>query len=91
MHFDGETYRSSLDQKRLTSQFEAVRALMLDGKWRTLIEISTAVSGTLPSLSARLRDLRKARFGGYVVERRRVEGSSGLFEYRVAHSGGRAA
>lgn len=33
------------------------------------------------SVSARLRDFRKLRFGGHTVERRYVE--VGLFEYRV--------
>jgi len=33
------------------------------------------------SVSARLRDLRKEKFGGHVVERRAVK--RGLFEYRV--------
>lgn len=33
-------------------------------------------------ISARLRDLRKVKFGAYVVERRR-RGEGGLYEYRV--------
>ena len=36
------------------------------------------------SISARLRDLRKPRNGGYVIERRRRgEAAKGIFEYRM--------
>lgn len=81
MHFDGESYEPELDQARLTSQLERVKALMQDGHWRTLGALSAIAGGSEASVSARLRDLRKTRFGAYSVDRRRVEG--GLFEYRV--------
>lgn len=80
--FDGETYESDLDHGRLATQLTAVRQLMSDGEWRTLDEISLIVSGTIPAISARLRDLRKEKFGGHTVERRRAQ-ISGLFEYRL--------
>jgi len=35
------------------------------------------------SVSARLRDLRKAKFGGYRVERQRVREGRGLYHYRL--------
>jgi hypothetical protein len=59
----------------------------LDGAWRNLAPIALALrnaglSVTEPSLSARLRDLHKAKFGAYKVERRRLIG--GLWEYRIA-------
>lgn len=82
-HFDGVTFDASLDGSRLTSQLERVRAFMADGQWHTLTEIANSTGGTLPAVSARLRDLRKRRFGTLVVEHRRVPGSDGLFEYRV--------
>ena len=85
-HFDGATYEPEHDQKRLTSQLARVKALMLDGKWHTLSEIAAKVCGSEASVSSRIRDFRKPRFGGYTVERRRVDG--GLFEYRILlHSG----
>lgn len=79
--FDGLTYSPALDSARLTSQLDRVRYLMLDGNWRTLDQIKERAGGTDASVSARLRDLRKPRFGGFTVERRRVSG--GLFEYRL--------
>jgi len=37
--------------------------------------------GSEASVSARLRDLRKAKFGAHTIERQRV--SAGLFRYRM--------
>lgn len=81
LNFDGPTYEPEKDQVRLGKQMGLVKGLMLDGRWRGLEEIAEAVGGSEAGVSARLRDLRKSRFGGHTVERRRVDG--GLFEYRV--------
>jgi len=84
MHFDGPDYDAVLDEDRLTAQLSRVKRLMLDGRWRTLREISNSTLDPPASVSARLRDLRKSRFGAYLVERRRRgPGIRGLFEYRV--------
>jgi hypothetical protein len=80
-YFEGETYDPALDQPRLSSQLWKVWALMSDGQWRTLRMIAIVVEGSEAGVSARLRDLRKRRFGHYLVERRRVAG--GLWEYRL--------
>jgi hypothetical protein len=57
---------------------------MSDGAWRTLEEIRSRVGGSEAAISARLRDLRKDKFGGHIVEsRRRGDGSRGLWEYRL--------
>lgn len=82
--FDGETYDHDRDNGRLRRQLGLVRDLMSDGEWRTLEKIAAATESPEPSVSARLRDLRKAKFGGYIVQRRYV--SRGLFEYRVVPS-----
>ena len=85
LNFDGETYDKELDQVRLTVQLYKVYNYMKDGKWRTLSELSYVVGGATQSLSARLRDLRKERFGEHTVDRRRVEGleKKGQWEYRL--------
>ena len=82
MTFDGDTYLPELDETRLTTQLVSVRDLMVDGKWRTLPMIASTVEASEASVSARLRDLRKPRFGAWIVERRRV--TVGINEYRVA-------
>jgi uncharacterized membrane protein len=51
------------------------------GDWWTLAELARATGYPEASISARLRDLRKPKFGGYTVERQYVE--RGLFRYRV--------
>jgi len=79
--FDGATYEPSLDKPRLNKQLQAVFDVVKSGRWMSLSEISARTSFPEASVSARLRDLRKERFGAYTVERRRVDG--GLFEYRV--------
>lgn len=79
--FDGETYLPERDGERLRSQLQRVRDLMIDGQWRTLAVIAVRAGGTEAGVSARLRDLRKARNGGYTVERKYL--GEGLFEYRL--------
>lgn len=82
--FDGTTYEAEHDYVRLTGQNHQVFALMKDGRWRTLAEIELATRFGQASISARLRDLRKKKFGGWLVERRRRGiPSAGLFEYRI--------
>jgi len=81
-HHDGETYDPSRDKLRLNAQTQRVYDVMRRGEWLTLHEISTATGDPEASVSARLRDLRKERFGGYKIERRRRGG--GLWEYRLA-------
>lgn len=79
--FDGATYVASLDQSRLSNQLTRVVSLMADGEWRTLGAIADLVDAPEASVSARLRDLRKPKFGGWRVERSRV--GDGLHVYRL--------
>jgi hypothetical protein len=84
--FDGPAL-STADHERLGTQLAAVRGAMTSGRWLTLdeirwdIEYVYGIKATTQSISARLRDLRKAKFGGHTVERKRVEG--GLYTYRL--------
>jgi hypothetical protein len=80
--FDGESFNPVFDQERLSKQLGPVFELMRDGEWRKLDEIQTFAGGREAAVSARLRDLRKVKFGGYQVERRR-RGTGGNFEYRL--------
>jgi biotin operon repressor len=79
--FDGETYEPEFDFDRLKGQLQRVFALMQDGKWRSLGHIAQATGGSEAAVSARLRDLRKDKFGGHEVERQRLDG--GLYLYRL--------
>jgi len=80
-HFDGVTYDPALDKDRLKRQIGKVYEYMRDGLWHSLADIGRAVDAPEASVSARLRDLRKAKFGGHTVERRRFE--FGMWKYRL--------
>ena len=84
-HFNGPAYSPKHDHARLTGQIARIRALMLDGCWRTLSEIEAATGDPAASISAQLRHLRKPKFGSHRVDKRtRGQRSAGLYEYRVA-------
>jgi hypothetical protein len=88
-HFDGETYEEEHDEERLSKQIIRVRSLMLDGQWRTLAEISAITGDPQASISARLRDLRKVKFGSYIIgRRRRGLAKHGIHEYQLQGSCG---
>lgn len=81
--FDG-TESTVEDNERLFSQRERIFYLMIDGKWRTLKEISEAVNAPEASVSAMLRSFRRAKFGSHIVNRRpRGDRSHGLYEYQL--------
>ena len=81
-HFNGPDYIPKLDHARLSTQMGQIKALMMDGKFRTLGEIEAKTGYPQASISAQLRHLKKDRFGGYTLnkQRRTLEG---LFEYQV--------
>lgn len=79
--FDGATYDPARDHARLSGQLAKVFELMKDGEWRTLRQIADVVGGSEASVSARLRDCRKRKYGSHVVERQHV--GCGLFRYRM--------
>lgn len=79
--FDGTTYEPERDCARLTKQFTRVWDVMKDGRWRTLAELHAATKDPEASISARMRDFRKEKFGAHDVQRRHLH--DGLFEYRL--------
>jgi hypothetical protein len=83
MTFGGDTFDEPLDGDRLRKQLIAVWKYMFDGKWHTLKQISKAINAPEASVSARLRDFRKPKFGGYIVERERIPNGNGLHRYRI--------
>ena len=86
MPFDGATYEPAKDRKRLMSQLEAVRDVMSAGTWCTisgitgLLQMQYRLLASEAGVSARIRDLRKAKFGACSIERMR---RGGLFYYRM--------
>lgn len=81
LHFDGATFDASRDGSRLGEQMHAVFAAMKDGQYRTLSDIARMTGAPEASVSARLRDMRKPRFGGHTVNRQYLR--RGLFQYQL--------
>lgn len=78
----------SLDEERLGKQLRRVKEIMLKAAainaWITLQELSLLARSPEASVSARLRDLRKDHFGGFIIERRRRgDPIKGLWEYAL--------
>lgn len=80
-----------IDSARLRSQQHAVLTIMLDGRWRTIPELTQAAIRRLgrpcmqTSIASKVRALRSRKNGGYVVDRERI--SEGLWRYRMRYSG----
>ncbi len=84
LQFSGSDYEPRYDQVRLTGQLKRIWDLMLDGHWRTLSEIEALTGTPHSSVSAQLRNLRKAEFGSHdFIKRSRGNRSSGLWEMKV--------
>jgi hypothetical protein len=80
--FDGATYGKARDKVRLGKQLEDVFVFLDTNKgWWTLSHIRGNTGYPEASISARIRDLRKAKFGGHEIPRRYVK--RGLWEYRL--------
>jgi hypothetical protein len=79
--FDGETFEPVRDGSRLGRQLLCVRSRLIDGQWHTLAELSETCEASEASVSARIRDLRKRRFGSHEIEHEYV--TRGLWRYRM--------
>jgi hypothetical protein len=80
--FDGSTYDAARDQVRLSGQLQNVQQVLSDHRWHTLAEIAQRIGGSEAGISARLRDLKKERFGRHKIEKQHL--SNGLWRYRLA-------
>lgn len=60
---------------------------MKDSKWHTLREIADKSGESEASISARIRDFRKAKYGSHQVNsQRRSNKTKGWFEYQLVPS-----
>ena len=83
-HFNGSDYVPALDFIRLSGQIKRIFDCMKNQQWRTLNEIASITNDPEASISAQLRHLRKDRFGGHtIIKRRRGDRKQGLFEYQL--------
>lgn len=77
--------RDAAEEAVISRQVEAIRALMADGVWRTLREITKYTGFPEASVSADLRSLRKKKYGAHKVDRRIRVGR--VSEYQVGERG----
>jgi hypothetical protein len=80
----GPAFDERQDGRRIRTQLEQIRDHMLGRReWASLHEIALATGYPEASVSAQLRHLRKPKFGGFDVRRRRRTWGKGTNEYRV--------
>lgn len=72
-----------LDAGRLQTLESKVKALMVDGAWRTFAEIQAVTGGSEAGISATLRKLRQPPHRLTVEKHRRGDPAAGLWAYRV--------
>lgn len=77
----GATYDEDRDGDRLNRQMRDVFRIVSSGGWFTLDELASRTGHPEASISARLRDLRKARHGGHTVNKTYL--GHGLWAYQV--------
>lgn len=83
----GPAYDEQIDGTRLLDQMGRVKAAMASGQWQSLAELAARTGDPESSISAQLRHLRKARFGSYLVLKRRRTVQGGTWEYRLMTKG----
>ena len=81
--FDGAVYNSTRDRERLTGQLHSIFMLMSDGNYRTVNEIHEQLGYPHASISAQLRNLKKPKFGGHGLEKKRVFEDSALWTFKI--------
>lgn len=72
----------------MTNDVDTVRKIMARGGWLTPWEIQRKLSDlgrrrSGSSVTARMRDLRKLRYGGYRIRRRKRASLKHVFEYAM--------
>jgi len=81
LRFDGSDYDHKRDGIRLTGQLQRVFDVMKTGEWITLRQLADKARCPEASASAQLRNLRKERFGSFLVEKKYDH--MGVFSYRL--------
>jgi len=60
-----------------------ISAILLDGRWHNARAIARRLRMSTAGITARLRDLRKAEFGGHIILTR-PPARPGVYDYRMA-------
>ena len=79
----GPAYVEAIDGARIHGQRAHILQIMVTGAAYTLAELEDRTGYPQSSISAQLRHLRKDRFGGYDVQKRRQHADAGTWEYFI--------
>lgn len=82
-HFRGAGVETVQDELRLSSQYDRILALMKDGKWRTLAEISEITHDPEGSIMRQLSYMDDPLCGGHKKNKRHRGPGRGLWEYQI--------
>lgn len=63
-----------------------IAAILLDGQWHNARAIARRLRMSTAGITARLRDLRKREYGGWIIAVRRPE-RPGVYDYRMESQG----
>ena len=80
--FDGDDYVDSRDRQRLKGQMQRVYNCLNDYRWWTVDDICRVTGDRNgASISAQIRNLRKPKFGAYIIEKEHK--GNGLYAFRM--------
>lgn len=82
MKQDRAAYDPEADKDRRRKQLGRVYSVLRDGLWHGLPELTERAGGLATSVSARIRDLRKPKFGGREIQARCF--GRNVWKYRMA-------
>ena len=78
---DADTCDPERDGQRLATLQARVAEAVADGDWWSLQNLARETGGSEAAVSARLRDMRKAKYGGHQVHRQHL--AHGLWVYSL--------
>lgn len=78
--FDGVTFDVA-DERRLETQLGRTYVKLRLGEWETLASLATYTGSSEAGVSARIRDLRKPKWGNHTIEADRTD--TGLWIYKM--------
>lgn len=84
----GPLFDEAIDGERIEKQMDRIRGVLLSHAWLSLAQLANATGDPEASISAQIRHLRKPRFGGHTIEKRRRQPEGGTWEYRMVPEGG---
>ena len=80
--FDGDDYVDSRDRKRLKGQMRRVYDCLSDYRWWTVDDVCRVTGDRNgASISAQNRNLRKPKFGAYIIQKQHR--GHGLYAFRM--------